>query len=220
VPSPRTSILWLVFSLLLLVPAPAAGKAGLKTTPLPKPQMEGGRPLMQVLKARASSRSFRPDKLPMQTLSNLLWAAFGINRPDGRRTAPSAMNWQEIDVYVVMAEGAYRYDAKANSLLPVAQGDLRPSTGKQPFVKDAPIGLVYVADLSRASKGSDEDKAIYTAADTGFIAQNVYLFCASEGLASVVRGSVDREALGKALKLRTDQKIVLAQTVGLPGKVR
>jgi SagB-type dehydrogenase family enzyme len=210
---------WLV-ALSLLVPGLAAGKPLPMPKPvqLPTPQMEGGRPLMRVLKDRHSSRSFRPDRLPIQTLSNLLWAAYGINRPDGRRTAPSAMNKQEIDIYVVMADGTYRFDAKPHRLVPVAAGDLRAKTGLQPFVKDAPLGLVYVADLSRATKGSDEDKILYTAADTGFIAENVYLFCASEGLAVVVRGAVDRPALAKALGLGASQKIVLAQTVGRPGK--
>ncbi|HOL71874.1 MAG TPA: SagB/ThcOx family dehydrogenase [Bryobacteraceae bacterium] len=184
----------------------------LKPIPLPKPQTEGGKPLMQALKERKSTREFSQQKLSPQVLSNLLWAAFGINREDGRRTAPTASNRQEIDIYVVMEEGAYRYDPKANQLEPVAKGDLRKATGTQDFVAQAPVNLVYVADLAK-QKNSD-----WAYADTGFIAQNVYLYCASEGLATVVRGMVPREPLAKALNLRPDQRITLGQTVGYPGK--
>jgi len=190
----------------------------LKPVPLPSPETQGGRPLMQVLKERRSTRAFSPEKLPPQVLSNLLWAAFGVNRPDsGKRTAPSAMDWQEIDVYVATADGLYRYDARANQLVPVVRDDLRAQTGTQPFVKDAPLDLVYVADLSR-TQGASAERDLYVAADAGFIAQNVYLFCASEGLATVVRGSIDRPALAKAMRLRPDQRIILAQTVGYPRK--
>jgi SagB-type dehydrogenase family enzyme len=186
---------------------------------LPKPQLEGGRPLMKVLKDRSSSRSFSSEKLPLQVLSNLLWAAFGINRPESlHRTAPSARNWQEIDIYVATDNGLYLYEGKGHQLLAVLSEDIRNLTGQQPFVKEAPLNLVYVADLSRVTGGSAEDKAMYTAADAGFISENVYLFCASEGLATVVRGSIDRTALAKAMKLRPDQKIILAQTVGYPAK--
>lgn len=191
----------------------------LKSIQLPQPQMDGGKPLMQALKERKSARSFSSEKLPMQTLGNLLWAAFGINRPDtGQRTAPSAMNRQEIDIYVATADGLYLYEAKDNTLQPVLMGDFRAATGMQPFVKDAPMELVYVADYARMGRGTDDEKNFYAAADTGFISQNVYLFCASEGLATVVRGSVDRAALAKTMKLRPEQKIVLAQTVGYPKK--
>ncbi len=184
--------------------------------PLPPPQTTGGKPLMQVLKDRHSTREFSSQRLSPQTLSNLLWAAFGINRPDGKRTAPSAMNWQEIDVYVATQDGLYVYDAKANALKPVLQQDVRGATGQQAFVKDAALDLVYVADLGKTGKAGGEEQIMYTAADTGFIAQNVYLFCASEGLAAVVRGSIDREAFAKTAKLRPNQKITLAQTVGYP----
>jgi SagB-type dehydrogenase family enzyme len=189
----------------------------LKPIELPKPRTEGGMPLMEALKARETSRSFSSEKLPEQVLSDLLWAAFGVNRPDsGKRTAPSAVNWQEIDVYVALAEGVYLYDAKAHRLEPVLAKDLRAMTGTQSFVKDAPVNLVYVADLARMRGASDRDTAFCSAADTGFIAQNVYLYCASEGLATVVRGLIDRPALKKALNLRSDQEIILAQSVGYP----
>jgi nitroreductase len=186
----------------------------LKPIQLPAPRTEGGMPLMQALKERHSTRQFSSQTLSPQTLSNLLWAGFGINRPDGHRTAPSAMNWQEVDIYVATPSGVYVYDAKANALQPVVEGDLRAVTGVQPFVKDAAVDLVYVADTARTRPNELETSAL----DTGFIAQNVYLFCASEGLAAVVRGSVDKAAVAKAFKLRPEQRVMLAQSVGYPGK--
>jgi SagB-type dehydrogenase family enzyme len=204
--------------LLFLCPTLTLGQE-LKPLILPAPQTDGGRPLMQALKDRHSTREFSPEKLPPQVLANLLWAAFGINRAEtGKRTAPSAMNWQEIDVYVATAEGLYVYDAKGNKLDPILVEDVRGATGIQPFEKDAPVDLVYVADFAKTGKSSAEDRNFYSGADVGFIAQNVYLFCASEGLAVVVRGSVERVALAKLMKLRPDQKILLAQTVGYPKK--
>jgi SagB-type dehydrogenase family enzyme len=198
-----------------------AEMSGMKPIQLLKPQMEKGKPLMQVLKERKSSRSFSSKELPLQVLSNLLWAAFGVNRPEsGKRTAPSAVNWQEIDIYVATAKGLYLYDATANQLKPVLSEDIRAKTTRtlQPSRKsidEAPINLIYVADLSRMGwYVSADDKNLYAAAATGFISQNVHLFCASEGLGTVVRGLVDREALTKVMKLRADQKIILAQTVG------
>jgi nitroreductase len=126
------------------------------------------------------------------------------------------MNWQEIDVYVATADGLFLYDAKRNHLEAVLVQDIRPATGTQSFAATAPLDLVYVADLTKTSPGADAE--LFTAADAGFIAQNVYLFCASENLATVVRGSIDRVALAKAMKLRPEQKIILAQTVGYPKK--
>jgi len=189
-----------------------------KAISLPAPQTEGGRPLMQVLKERKSTREFGPDALSPQILSNLLWAAFGINRPDGRRTAPSAMNWQEVSIYVATAEGVYVYEAKENALNPVLAGDFRGATGTQSFVKDAAVNLVYVVDLSKAGGADASDAEMYTAADVGFIAQNVYLYCASEGLVTVVRGSIDKPTLAKTLNLQPKQRIILAQSVGYPKK--
>jgi len=186
---------------------------------LSEPGYEGGRALMEVLRDRRSTRVFSADKLSERDLSNLLWAAFGVNRPEsGKRTAPSAVNWQEIDIYVAMAEGLYLYDAKAHRLVPVLEQDIRALTGRQPFVKEAPVNLIYVADFSRMGSAGEDDKSFYSAADTGFIAQNVYLYCASEGLATVVRGLIDRPALAAAMKLRPEQRIILAQSVGYPGE--
>lgn len=202
------------FFIVMLLTAGALLAQDLKPISLPQPQTGGGRPLMQVLHDRKTTRDFAPDKLPPQVLSNLLWAAAGINRPNGHRTAPSAMNWQEVQVYVALADGLFLYDAKANRLEPILAQDIRRATGTQPFVAAAPLNLIYVADTSRVRPGPDAD--MYIAADTGFISQNVYLFCASEKLATVVRGSVDRAALAKTMKLRPEQKIILAQTVGYP----
>jgi len=161
--------------------------------------------------------------LSEQTLSNLLWAAFGINRPEsGRRTAPSALNWQETDIYVFTEQGAYLYDAKENSLQPVAAGDNRGETGSiiQPFVKKASVNLVYIVDAGRTGlmgkMMSTEERDMFSDTAVGFISQNVYLYCASEGLATVVRGLVDRESLTELLKLRPEQRIILAQSVGYP----
>jgi len=191
--------------------ARAQGGAGIS---LPPPQTEGGMPLMQALKARRTSRSFAPEELTPQTLSNLLWAAFGVNRPDGHRTAPSARNWQEIDLYVAMSSGAWVYDAKAHALRRVVSADVRSLTGTQGHSRIAPVTLVYVADTRRMAGASDAMQVEFAAADTGFIAQNAYLYCASEGLVSVVFAAIDRERLAQALKLDPAQRIVLAQSVG------
>jgi len=187
------------------------------TIKLSPPEMAGGMPLMQALKARHSTREFASQPLPPQVLSNLLWAASGVNRPDtGQRTAPSAHDWREIEVYITTADGAYRYDPPSHALIKVVAGDIRHLAGVQDFVATAPLNLVYVADFNRMSGASAEDKAFYSATDAGFIAQNVYLYGASTGLAVVVRGLVDRDALGAALKLGRHQRIILAQSVGYP----
>jgi len=192
-----------------------------KTMPdiaLPAPRMEGGKPLLTALRDRRTGRTFSAKPLPPQLISDLLWAACGVNRADsGKRTAPTAHNWQEIDVYVVLPEGAYVYDARTNALRAVATDDLRRQTGTQKFVATAPLNLVFVADTARMKGASPEDMALYMATDTGFMSQNVYLFCASEGLATVVRGGVNRAVLSRVLNLTAKQKIVLAQTVGYPG---
>jgi nitroreductase len=184
---------------------------------LPSSQTPRNTSLVDALKARKSSREFSEKRLPLGLVSNLLWTAFGINRPEsGKRTAPSAHNWQEIDVYAALPEAMYRYDPVAHVLRQTVAGDLRRLTGVQDFVQRAPLNLVYVANLSRMPDASAEDRMFFLAADAGFIAQNVYLLCASEGLVTVVRGLVDRRALAAAMKLRPDARIVLAQTVGYP----
>jgi len=188
----------------------------LKPISLPKPQKEGGKPFMQVLSERKSMREFSTDKLTDQQLANLCWAAFGINRPDGHRTAPSAMNAQELDLYVVTAEGVYLYDAPEHQLKPVVAGDIRAKVSGQAYVKQAAVNLVYVADFARMAKAKPEEKDFYSGADTGYVSQNVYLYCASEGLATVVYALGNRASLAESMKLRPEQKPVLAQSVGQP----
>lgn len=212
----RKSQFFICFLATLALASPFAVAQELKPIALPKPRIDGGKPLMQVLNARKTTRDFSSEKLSGQVLSDLLWAAFGVNRTDGRRTAPSAMNRREIDIYVATAEGAYLYDAQAHALKPVASGDLRAATGGQGFVRSVPVNLVYVADFARMGNAPEQEKVFYSAADAGFIGQNVYLYCASEGLGAVIRGTVDRPALAKALKLRPEQRILLAHSVGYP----
>jgi len=185
---------------------------------LPAPQTDGGKPLMQALKERRTTRSFAEQPLPPQVLSNLLWAAWGINRPDGRRTAPSARNWQEIDVYVATAEGLYVYEARAHGLKRIVARDVRAQIGAQPHSREAPLTLVFVADEQKMGNADEESRRTYAAADAAFIAQNVYLYCASEGLASVVFAMVDRPAFTQAAGLKPQQRIALAQSVGYPKK--
>ena len=200
-----------------LKPDRVKGRGGDAVIALPPPQVTGGLPLMQALATRRSRREFAPAPLPPQVLSDLLWAAFGINRTEGHgRTAPSAMGAQEIDVYAALAGGLYIYDADAHRLARVAQVDARRVTGYQDFVDEAPLDLVYVADQAHLANVPGEHRAAYSAACAGAIAQNVYLYCASAGLATVVRGWLDRKALAAALGLSAEEQIVLAQTVGYP----
>jgi SagB-type dehydrogenase family enzyme len=197
----------------------AAGNPDTTNIVLPQPQTDKGKPLMQVLKARKSTRDFSARKIPDQALSDLLWAGFGINRPETNgRTAPSAINMQEIDLYVILEQGLYRYDAKTNMLMRVSGGDIRPLAGKQGFVKDAPVNIIFVADYSRVKKTGQNDPKNYASADAAFISENIYLYCASEDLATVVRASVDKPALARAMQLRQDQEIIFGQTVGYPKK--
>jgi SagB-type dehydrogenase family enzyme len=171
---------------------------------------------MRALALRCSGRAFRPDPLPPDVLSGLLWAAFGTNRPDGGRTAPSALNAQEIDVLVALPEGAYRYDATGHALQRVASADLRRVTGYQDFVDQAPLDLVLVADHARMRLVPAAQRAAYAHAAAGAIAQNVYLYAASAGLATVIRAWIDRDAIAEALGLAHDQQVLLSQTIGFP----
>lgn len=186
---------------------------------LPPPDRTGGVPLMQALARRHSEREFASAPIALQQLSDLLWAADGINRPDiHEHTAPSAMNAQEIDVYVARSEGLYCYDAEQHALELVAASDVRRVTGLQEFVDAAPLDLVYVADHQRMKLIPTERRDVYAAACAGAISQNVYLYCASAGLSTVVRGLFDAPALGTALGLGSRQHIVLTQTVGHPAR--
>lgn len=184
---------------------------------LPAPVKSGGKPLMTVLNQRASNRSFSKKELSLQQVSNLLWAAFGINRPDGKRTAPTAMNSQEFDIYVAMKNGLYVYDPKANVLKKVLDKDIRAACGTQKFHASAPVDLIYVVDFKRARYSGKEQK-FYAGVDCGYISQNVYLYCASENLSTVACGLVDRKKLAAEMKLGQDQAIVLTQPVGYPAK--
>ncbi len=203
-------------TLSVFVTALIAGSLWAQSLDLPAPQKTGGLPLMDALARRSTARAFDSKELSPQQLSSLLWAAFGINRPDGKRTAPSARNYQESDIYVLLKSGAYVYNAKSNKLDLVVAEDIRPLGGTQSFVKDAPATLVFVADLAKMGDSSNENKINTANIDVGYISQNVYLFCASEGLVTGARMSVDKAALGPKLKLRSDQMIILAQSVGRP----
>lgn len=197
-------------------PRPASTDAP-ATVRLPPSDRDGGLPLMRALARRQSSRAFRAEPLSLQQLGDLLWAADGINRPVAHEhTAPSAMNAQEIDIYAALAAGLYRYDAERHLLVLESATDLRVVTGLQEFVDLAPLNLVYVADHRRLKLVPAAAREVYSAACAGAIAQNVYLYCASAGLATVVRGWFDRAALEKAMGLGADQHVVLTQTVGLP----
>lgn len=177
------------------------------------PEKTGGMPLMEALYKRHSSRNISSKKITDQELSNLLWAAFGISRDEsGKRTAPTANDTRAMDVYVIMENGTYKYSAEDHSLDMVTEKDLRNFAGKQDFVYTAPVNLVYVADYSKLKEGSD--KEIYSGAHAGFISENVYLYCTSAGLGTVVRAWVDKESLAKEMGLKETQKIILAQTVG------
>jgi len=198
-----------------LRPRPVKGTAR-ATIKLPAPDKRGGLPLMQALAKRRSSREFTSKPLPPSVLSNLLWAAFGVNRRGGGRTAPSAINAQEIDVYVALPGGAYLYDAKTHTLQRVAASDLRRVTGYQDFVDDAPLDLVYVADHARMRMIPVGQRESYASVAAGAIAQNVYLYAASAGLATVIRAWIDRSAIADALGLSHDQQVLLSQTVGYP----
>lgn len=183
--------------------------------PLPAPTWDGGRPLMQVLKERKTTRQFSTRPLGRDQLANLLWAAFGVNRPEtGQRTAPSTMNLRCIDIYVATAEGAYRYDAESHALVQVGREDVRPLTGGQDYVKTAPLALLYVADHARLAKVTPGEREFYAAADAGFIGQNVYLYCASEALGCVVHMPGDRSGLSQKLGFRPEQSLVLVHSVG------
>ncbi len=185
---------------------------------LPQPQIEGGMPLMEALSKRQSARSFSEKSLSNQMLSNLLWAAWGINRPeDGRRTAPSSHNEQNTVLYCALAEGLYIYDEQNHSLVLVTEKDIRAETGTQDYVKSASLNLIYVAKGDSAANW-DEARINAACVNAAFIAQNVYLFCASEGLACVVRGSFDGEKLQEIMQLGTDKVTVLAQSVGFPAE--
>ena len=196
---------------------------------LPKPETDGGKSVLAALKERRTTRSIREDGVPPQTLSNLLWATYGVNReqlgPSGRigRTAASASNSQEIDLYVALPEGVYLYDAPTHRLTPIVAGDLRPLAGNRGRGASAPVRIIFVADIARFVRAPFQEpglrdpeiqKSYYNVA-TGLIAGNVYLFAASQGLAAWFH-NCNKRGLTKALHLRPEQRVLYAQSVGYP----
>jgi nitroreductase len=185
-----------------------------KNMSLPVPRREGGQPLLSALNLRRSTRAYSTRSLSPQTLSDLLWAAFGINRPSGDRTAPYWRHVMVIDIFAAMADGVWLYEPKEHQLLGYLSEDIRAQTGLQDFVGVAPLNLIYVAHGERMPELKPEEQKLYCSVDSGFIGQNVYLFCASEGLATVFRGAVDYAKLTKTMKLPDHQFVTFAQTVG------
>jgi hypothetical protein len=192
---------------------PRAGKDPI--VDLPAPDLTRSKSIMRSLQSCRSTREFSARTMSAQHLSNLLWAASGVNRPatDGR-TTPSAHDWKEILVFVSRADGLFLYEPLVHALRRKSDHDLRAATGMQSFVADAPLNLIYVADFAAMTDAADDERILFSAADAGFIAQSVYLYCASAGLATVVRGMIDRAALGRAMALPSNQRIILAQPVG------
>lgn len=183
---------------------------------LPAPASAAGMPLMAALKARHSTREYSDRALPQRTLADLLWAAFGVNRPSGDRTAPYWRHVMVIDVYLAMADGVWLYEPQTHSLQPCLPEDIRAHTGLQDFVATVPLNLVYVAHGERMKDISAEERRLYASVDAAFIGQNVYLFCASAGLGCVFRGALDTHRLGELMKLPDGQFVTFAQSVGYP----
>ncbi len=178
------------------------------------PRNKGGKPIIEALALRRSTREYSDRSLPPQVVSDLLWAAFGVNRPSGDRTAPYWRHIMVIDVYAAMTDGLWLYEPKRHALVRQSRADIRAETGLQDFVRIAPLNLIYVAHGERMQDISPQERRLYASVDAGFIGQNVYLFCASEGLGTVFRGAVDYEKLGRTMQLGTDQFVTFAQTVG------
>ena len=194
--------------------APLAQEAAPR--PLPPPRASGGMPLIEALRLRRSTRAYSGRPIEPQVLSDLLWAANGVNRPSGDRTAPYWRHIMVIDVYAAMADGVWLYDPKGHALVLHQKDDLRALSGTQDFVGVAPLNLLYVAHGERMTDVGSEERRLFASADACFIGQNVYLFCASEGLASVFRGSANQAKLGAAMNLPEGQFVTFAQTVGYP----
>jgi len=186
---------------------------------LSAPDKKGGKPLMTVLSDRKSGRNYVAGKqLTQNQLSNLLWAAQGVNRPDGRLTSPTARNWQEIDLYAVMESGTYLYNREKHSLDLKSKEDLRKYAAKQEFAQKAPLILVYVVNYGKMTGADEESKKRFSSVDCGFIGQNIYLYCASEGLSTVFLGMVDTKGMGRVLKLDHNFEVLFSQTIGVPAK--
>jgi nitroreductase len=197
------------------IAAPASAAA--ETIKLPPPRLDGGLTLMQALVRRRSIRAYSDKALDQQTMSDLLWAAFGINRRDtGDRTAPSWRHSIETDIYACTRDGVYLYEPKAHELKRVLEGDIRARTSAMIFAGSAPVVLLFVADLGRMAQAPREDQKVFAHVDGAIVGENVYLYCASAGLATVILGTVDRAGLPQRLGLRDDQLVTFAQPVGYP----
>ncbi len=194
----------------------AASTQVIETVNLPGPQESGGLPLYEALNLRQTIRNYTSKEPDMQTLSNILWAAYGVNREDGKRTVPAARNWYEFDIYVVTAKGWYIYEPIAHRLDKMSSDDLREYAGRQDFVHTAPVTFIYVADYDRMDNATNEIKDFYSAVNLGYISQNVYLSCASEGMGTCVLGQVDRDKIREVFNLRSGQRVVLSQCMGYP----
>lgn len=207
-----------VISLVVLLSFAVCSAQVIETKPLPPAQKTGGMPVMEAFQLRKSERSFSSKEITPQQLSNVLWAAYGINRPEGLRTVPAAKEWYEYDIYVMKTDGWFLYEPKSHALQKMGNEDLRAFGGTQDFVKVAPVILVFVADFDRMTGTTDEVRIFYSAVDVGYISQNVYLCCASEGLATIVLGQVDKVKAHEVLKLRPNQRVILSQPVAYPGQ--
>ena len=191
-------------------------------TLLPAPNIGLSFPLMQAIQNRRSLRKWQDEPISQEDLSNLLWAACGVTKEKYgkvkcKRSAPSACNSQEIRVYVLLPEGIFRYEEEMHGLERITSEDIREHVGTQKMMKSAPLGLVYVADLSRMTSPfirSDEAKRFSAWVDTGFVSQNVYLYCTAANMGTVALMLIDRKMLGKKLQLREHEKIVMTQAVG------
>lgn len=202
---------------LIVVASSVYAQAEFEKIELPSPQITGGRPLMEVLNDRHTTREFNSEELHLQTISNLLWAAFGVNRPEtGGRTAPSAYDMREIDIYMATSDGLFLFEPVEHCLYQIHSEDIREYTGSQDFTQTAPVNLIYVVNYDRMPDGIEEQIAFYEAVDLGFISQNVYLFCSSEGLVTVVLAWIDYQVLTEKMDLPENSKILLSQPIGYP----
>lgn len=201
---------------LFLCIAVAQAELPRKNIKLPTPDQSSGMPLMKALSERSSNREFLSGKeVPLQMISDLLWAADGINRPEsGKRTAPSAMNWQDVKLYLVTVEAVYSYDPVNHALFFECEGNHMKETGSQEFVEDASANIVFVSDFAKMTNAESEDKMRFASFHVGAISQNISLYCASAGMITVVRGSFDEKKMREVLHLHDEQTIIMAQSIG------
>jgi nitroreductase len=193
-----------------------SGSDTLQPIVLPPARTSGGPTLTAALTMRRSTREYSDRPIPLQVLSDLLWAGFGVNRSNGDRTAPYWRHVMVLDIYLAMADGVRLYEPATHALLPHLSGDIRRQTGNQDFVATAPLEVIYVAHGERMTDVSVEERRLYASVDSAFIGENIYLFCATENLGTVFRGSVDHAALAQLLRLPDGQFVTFAQTVGYP----